>query len=109
MVSAGADSVPVFAGLRQGRNDADIIERGGVAFHFAASADFLEQAAHDFAASRLWQGGGEADVIGPGDGSYFFSDVPFQCGDKFGAGVLAGFDGHNQSSWGYASSTCCCS
>ncbi len=56
-------------------DDVEIFQRCSVAFDFAAGGDFLEQAAHDFAAAGFGEGVGEADVVGFGDGADLGGDV----------------------------------
>jgi|SRR5580692_9716783 hypothetical protein len=49
--------------LLEAGDDGEVFERSGVAFHFAAGRDFLEDAAHDFSAAGLGQSGRKADIV----------------------------------------------
>jgi hypothetical protein len=70
-----ASALISFVGLAEFGEDAEIFERGSIAFDFAAGGDLFEEAAHDFAGAGFGQGFGEADVVGFGDGTDFLRDL----------------------------------
>ena len=60
---------------REGSDDVDVFERGGVAFERFAGGDLLEEAAHDLAGTRFRQRSGKADLIRRGDRTDDLADV----------------------------------
>ena len=49
-----SEDVDLFIVSFERGDDGEVVERGCVAFNFAATCQLLEDAAHDFAASGLW-------------------------------------------------------
>jgi len=55
-------------------DDAEVFEGGGVALDLAGGGKLAQEAAHDLAAAGLGERGGEADVVGAGEGAYLLGD-----------------------------------
>src|SRR4051794_15771904 len=74
-------------------DDAEVLERRGVAGALAAGGDVAEEPAHDLAAAGLRQGVGEADVVRAGQGADLLDHVGAELLAELLAGRLARLEG----------------